>query len=74
MPHVRRSDLLERDRASGLWTEPGGLYQGVLGLADGLGFLLSCEEVFARGVRRIEVIGPMLEEQALEVFAGFSWG
>lgn len=52
----------------------GGLYQGVLGLPEGEGFLLSCEEVFARGVRKVEVIGPLLEEEASEVFEGFSWG
>jgi tRNA(Arg) A34 adenosine deaminase TadA len=32
---------------------------------------LSCREVFARGGRKVEVEGPMLEEQAHEVHQGF---
>ena len=32
---------------------------------------LSCRDVFARGGRKVEVEGPMLEEQALEVHQGF---
>ena len=32
---------------------------------------LSCRDVFARGGRTVEVEGPMLEEQALEVHQGF---
>ena len=32
---------------------------------------LSCRDVFAKGGRRVEVEGPMLEEQALEVHQGF---
>ena len=35
--------------------------------------LLSCREVFARGARSVEVIGPALEEEALQVHEGF-WG
>lgn len=33
--------------------------------------LLSCREVFARGGRPVEVIGPALEEEAREVHEGF---
>lgn len=33
--------------------------------------LLSCREVFARGGRPIEVLGPALEEEARSVHAGF---
>jgi tRNA(Arg) A34 adenosine deaminase TadA len=32
---------------------------------------LPCREVFARGQRDVEVIGPMLEDEAAEVHAGF---
>ena len=32
---------------------------------------LSCREVFARGKKPIEVIGPLLEEQAKQVHIGF---
>lgn len=31
--------------------------------------MLSCREVLARGVRRIEILGPMLEDEALRVLA-----
>lgn len=34
---------------------------------------LGCREVFARGQRPIEVIGPLLEDEARAVHAGF-WG
>lgn len=34
---------------------------------------LPCEVVFAAGQRRVEVIGPMLEDEAAEVHKGF-WG
>lgn len=34
-------------------------------------FSLPCREVLARGQRRIEVIGPMLEDEAARVHAGF---
>ena len=33
--------------------------------------LLSCRDVFARGGRPIEVLGPALEEEAQQVHAGF---
>jgi tRNA(Arg) A34 adenosine deaminase TadA len=33
--------------------------------------LLSCREVFARGGRSVEVIGPALEEEAQKVHEGF---
>jgi tRNA(Arg) A34 adenosine deaminase TadA len=33
--------------------------------------MLSCRDVFARGGRPIEVLGPMLEEGARQVHAGF---
>jgi tRNA(Arg) A34 adenosine deaminase TadA len=32
---------------------------------------LPCREVFARGQRAIEVVGPLLEEEAAAVHAGF---
>jgi hypothetical protein len=34
---------------------------------------LPCREVFASGQRSVEVLGPELVEEALEVFAGY-WG
>ena len=34
---------------------------------------LPCREVFARGQRRVEVVGPNLVEEALAVFEGY-WG
>lgn len=36
-------------------------------------FSLPCREVFARGQRRIEVLGPMLEDEAAQSHKGF-WG
>jgi tRNA(Arg) A34 adenosine deaminase TadA len=33
--------------------------------------LLSCRDVFARGGRLVEVLGPMLEEEARKVHEGF---
>jgi tRNA(Arg) A34 adenosine deaminase TadA len=32
---------------------------------------IPCREVFARGVRAVEVLGPLLEEEAVEVHRGF---
>lgn len=32
---------------------------------------LPCRELFARGQRKIEVVGPLLEEEAAEAHAGF---
>jgi len=32
---------------------------------------LPCREVFARGQRNIEVLGPLIEEEAARVHAGF---
>jgi tRNA(Arg) A34 adenosine deaminase TadA len=34
-------------------------------------FSLPCREVFARGQRRIEVVGPVLEDEAAAAHAGF---
>ena len=34
---------------------------------------LPCREVFARGQRKVEVLGPNLEDEALAVFEGY-WG
>ncbi|PZX22698.1 Cytosine/adenosine deaminase [Cupriavidus phytorum] len=34
-------------------------------------FSLPCREVFARGQRRVEVVGPVLEDEALAPHAGF---
>ena len=34
-------------------------------------FALPCREVFARGQRRIEVVGPCLEDDAAAAHAGF---
>ena len=35
--------------------------------------VLPCREVFARGQRKIEVVGPLLEDEAAAAHAGF-WG
>lgn len=37
----------------------------------GAGLRLACQEVFGHGPRVIEVLGPALEEEALEVHRGF---
>ena len=34
-------------------------------------FSLPCREVFARGQRRVEVVGPLLEDEARQPHAGF---
>lgn len=34
-------------------------------------FSLPCREVFARGQRRVEVVGPLLEDEAAKVHEGF---
>ena len=34
-------------------------------------FLIPCREVFSRGDRKIEVVGPALEEEAKKVHEGF---
>jgi tRNA(Arg) A34 adenosine deaminase TadA len=34
-------------------------------------FSLPCREIFARGQRRVEVIGPLLEEEAAKPHDGF---
>jgi len=44
-------------------------YDFIGGPAEGL--RLSCQEVFGHGPRAIEVLGPALEEAALEVHRGF---
>jgi tRNA(Arg) A34 adenosine deaminase TadA len=46
-------------------------YMTVLGGEGGEGFLLSCRDVFANGERDIDVIGPLLEDEASEVHEGF---
>ena len=43
------------------------------GGGSGGGLKLACREVFARGGREIEVLGPVLEDEAMEVHARF-WG
>ncbi|MDX9865746.1 MAG: deaminase, partial [Anaerolineaceae bacterium] len=42
-----------------------------LGEIAGESLLFPCREVFARGVRSVEVNGPILEDAAAEVHAGF---
>ena len=44
-----------------------------LGRITGGEFIIPCREIFARGRRRIEVIGPILEEDSLKIHQGF-WG
>jgi tRNA(Arg) A34 adenosine deaminase TadA len=46
-----------------------GLY-GLIG-PGGDRLLLACRDVFGRGARPIEVIGPALEDEALQVHVGF---
>ncbi len=44
----------------------------VVGQGSGESFLnLPCRELFAHGGRTVEVLGPLLEEEAREVHAGF---
>ena len=47
-----------------------GLYEISRGDTEDF-LLLSCRDVLARGGKSIEVIGPMLEEQARDVHLGF---
>jgi len=47
-----------------------GLY-GMMGADDEEVLLLPCREILARGKKPIEVIGPVLEEEAQKVHEGF---
>jgi tRNA(Arg) A34 adenosine deaminase TadA len=47
-----------------------GLY-AITGNIPGEALLLPCREVLGRGNRVIEVIGPLLEDEAREVHTGF---
>jgi tRNA(Arg) A34 adenosine deaminase TadA len=47
-----------------------GLY-GMIGGDNEEVLLLPCREIFAKGKKQIEVVGPILEEEAKEVHAGF---
>ncbi len=76
--HQRRALLHVRRR--GLWTGIGRVVyalseHALLGLTgdhpENPTFSLPCREVFARGQRAIEVIGPLLEEEAAAPHAGF---
>jgi len=48
----------------------GGLYQ-LVGVDSSEVLQLSCREVLSHGVRQVEVLGPMLEEEGLKVHQGF---
>jgi tRNA(Arg) A34 adenosine deaminase TadA len=50
---------------SGISTVVYGCSAKALGRAAGGDFLAACHDVFARGSRKIEVIGPVLEEEGL---------
>ena len=47
-----------------------GLYQ-LVGVDSSDVLQLSCREVLAHGARPVEVIGPMMEEEGLQVHQGF---
>jgi len=47
------------------------LLYSLIGDPTGEVFSISCREIFARGNKPIEVIGPLLEEEAAQVHAGF---
>lgn len=47
-----------------------GLYEITGGNSDEV-LYLPCREVFARGKKPIEVVGPLLEDEARQVHAGF---
>jgi len=47
-----------------------GLYH-MVGVDSGEVLQLSCRDVLAHGVRTVEVIGPLLEEEGLHVHEGF---
>lgn len=49
------------------------LYQLTAGGDPAESFLLGCRQVLAAGGRRVEVVGPCLEEEAARPHAGF-WG
>jgi tRNA(Arg) A34 adenosine deaminase TadA len=46
------------------------LYQMAGGVSDEV-FCLPCREIFGRGSKPIEVVGPLLEEEARKVHIGF---
>ena len=48
-----------------------GLLELVAGLPSGDFLDLPCREVFARGGRPVEVLGPLLEDEARQVHLGF---
>jgi tRNA(Arg) A34 adenosine deaminase TadA len=52
-----------------------GLRQEVLytliGESTGEALPISCREIFSRGNKPVEVVGPLLEEEAAQVHAGF---
>jgi tRNA(Arg) A34 adenosine deaminase TadA len=47
-----------------------GLYE-MVGQESEEGLRLTCRDVLEKGGKRIEVVGPLLEEEAREVHAGF---
>ena len=49
----------------------GELYQVSASPGSGDVFYYPCAELFKRGKKEIEVVGPLLEEEALQVHEGF---
>lgn len=48
-----------------------GLSAEALGALAGGSLVIPCREIFARGRRRVEVIGPLLEDEARAPHSGF---
>ena len=68
---VRRRDLLGRHRPRGLRISRGTAARLTGNHPENPTLSLPCRELFARGQRRVEVVGPLLEEEAAEAHAGF---
>lgn len=71
--HVRGRDLLGEHRQGGLRHDGAPPLQLTGSNEQNPTFDLPCREVFARGQRNIEVIGPIpeVEEEAAAVHAGY---
>jgi len=58
---------------SGISTVVYGCSAAALARAAGDDFLAACHDVFARGQRKIAVVGPVLEEEGLAKHLAY-WG
>ncbi len=56
---------------TGISTVVYGFSAEALGAMAGGGLVIPCREIFARGANLVQVIGPILEEEARKVHEGF---